>query len=142
MTTHDIAQLPTPAQDYIRALEAQVSVLNERIQLLEEQLSGNYAERYAVSSKPKGKGGRGSLTDRPDTVDDRDLSGIAQASDAARRPVERIPRELFGTANTPEALAYPGLTDEERSVFLSALAFFITSMSFSVPCFAEVRAML
>ncbi|HUG55127.1 MAG TPA: di-heme oxidoredictase family protein [Vicinamibacteria bacterium] len=73
-----------------------------------------------------GCGSEGIVTDRLDTVDERDLSGIAQPADAARQPVQRIPRAVYGTANTPEALAYPGLTDQERSVFLSALDFFIT----------------
>lgn len=73
-----------------------------------------------------GCGSEGALTDRLGTVEDRDLSGIAQPADGARQPVQRIPRDLFGTANTPEALAYPGLSEEERRVFSSALDFFIT----------------
>jgi CxxC motif-containing protein (DUF1111 family) len=74
-----------------------------------------------------GCGAAGNLTDTVDTVDDRDLSGVAGPSDAsALQPAARLPRALFGTANTVEALAYPGLDDHERSVFSSALTFFIT----------------
>ena len=51
MTTHDIAQLPIAAQEYIRALEAQVSTLNERIQLLEEQFRLAQSKRFAPSSE-------------------------------------------------------------------------------------------
>ena len=51
MTTHDIDQLPIPVQDYIRALETQVSALNERIQLLEEQFRLAQSKRFAPSSE-------------------------------------------------------------------------------------------
>jgi CxxC motif-containing protein (DUF1111 family) len=73
-----------------------------------------------------GCGAEGTLTDRVDTVEERDLSGIAQPADATRQPVQRIARDAYGTTNTPEALAYPGLTDEERRVFTRALDFFTT----------------
>jgi len=73
-----------------------------------------------------GCGSEGTLTDRVDTVEERDLSGIAQPADATRQPVQRIPRDVYGTANTPEALAYPGLSEEERRVFVRALDFFTT----------------
>lgn len=69
----------------------------------------------------------GSLTEGLDDVSDRDLSGIAGPPDPAQtRPVARVPRGIFGTANTADALAYPGLSSEERGVFERALAFFIT----------------
>jgi transposase len=51
MTTYDISQLPAPVQDYIRALETQVSALNERIQLLEEQFRLAQSKRFAPSSE-------------------------------------------------------------------------------------------
>jgi len=53
MTTHDIAQLPIPAQDYIRGLETQVSTLNERIQLLEEQFRLAQSKRFAPTSEKR-----------------------------------------------------------------------------------------
>src|SRR5437867_9778621 len=74
-----------------------------------------------------GCGAPGNLTDTVDTVDDRDLSGVAGPSDAsALQPAARLPRASFATANTVESLAYPGLDDQEREVFTSALTFFIT----------------
>jgi transposase len=51
MTTYDISQLPAPVQDYICALETQVSALNERIQLLEEQFRLAQSKRFAPSSE-------------------------------------------------------------------------------------------
>ncbi|HJW57936.1 MAG TPA: IS66 family transposase [Burkholderiaceae bacterium] len=56
MNTHDLSQLPAAVQDYIRNLETQVSVLNERIQLLEEQFRLAQSKRFAPS--------REKLTDR------------------------------------------------------------------------------
>jgi transposase len=51
MTTYDISQLPAPVQDYIRTLETQVSALNERILLLEEQFRLAQSKRFAPSSE-------------------------------------------------------------------------------------------
>lgn len=51
MTTHDISQLPLHVQHYIRALETQVSTLNERIHLLEEQFRLAQSKRFAPSSE-------------------------------------------------------------------------------------------
>ena len=51
MTTHDISQLPVHVQDYIRGLETQVSALNERIELLEEQFRLAQSKRFAPSSE-------------------------------------------------------------------------------------------
>src|SRR6476620_1696913 len=51
MTTHDISQLPVAVQDYIRTLETQVSALNERIRLLEEQFRLAQSKRFAPSSE-------------------------------------------------------------------------------------------
>ena len=73
-----------------------------------------------------GCGTEGVLTDRLETVDERDLSGVAQPADAPRQPVQRIPRDVYGTANTPDALGFPGLGEEERRIFASALQFFVT----------------
>jgi CxxC motif-containing protein (DUF1111 family) len=74
-----------------------------------------------------GCGEKGNLTDTVETVKDRDISGVAGPSDSsALQPVARIPRDVFGTANTEQALAYPTLNDEEREVFTRALLFFIT----------------
>jgi transposase len=51
MTSYDISQLPAPVQDYIRALEAQVSALNERIQLVEEQFRLAQSKRFAPAAR-------------------------------------------------------------------------------------------
>jgi transposase len=51
MTTHDLSQLPASVQDYIRTLETQVSALNERIKLLEEQFRLAQSKRFAPSSE-------------------------------------------------------------------------------------------
>ena len=70
----------------------------------------------------------GSITEDPNTVGDRDLSGIAGPPDPAQtQPVERVPRGTFGTANTAAALAYPSLSSDERGVFDRALSFFNTA---------------
>lgn len=54
MTTYDISQLPVSVQDYIRALETQMSTLNERIHLLEEQFRLAQSKRFAPSSEAEG----------------------------------------------------------------------------------------
>jgi len=53
MTTHDISQLPAAAQAYIHTLQTQVSTLNERIALLEEQFRLAQSRRFAPSSEKR-----------------------------------------------------------------------------------------
>ena len=66
----------------------------------------------------------GSLTDNLDTVDGRNLSGIAGPADVTQlAPVERVPRSDFATTNSTAALAYPGLNSTEREVYERGLAF-------------------
>ena len=58
----------------------------------------------------------GNITDTLDSVDQRDISGIAGPGNLdAARPVGRVARNVYGTENTPEALGFPGLSQEERA---------------------------
>jgi hypothetical protein len=73
-----------------------------------------------------GCGKEGALTERVGTVEDRDLSGIAGPRTGQATPAARVPRGVFGTARTLDALAFPGLNDEERKAIEKALEFFVT----------------
>lgn len=69
----------------------------------------------------------GNLTETVDLEMRRNLSGIAGPSDpTAMAPVERVPRSAFAATNTGDALAFPGLSSEERTLYESALSFFST----------------
>lgn len=68
----------------------------------------------------------GNLTETVETVNERNLSGVAGAVDPAQlAPVARVPRDQFSSANTEAALAFP-LNTAESTVFQRGLNFFIT----------------
>lgn len=70
-------------------------------------------------------GRSGNVSDLPSTVDERDPSGIAGPPDLSQmQPVARVPRNIFGSSATAEALAFPGLDDEERRTFERGVALF------------------
>lgn len=78
----------------------------------------------------------GFVTETLETSIDRDLSGIAGPPDlGAVRPLELIPREVFGSANTADALAFPGLDATARADLFDGesadtpIHFFITAQS-------------
>jgi CxxC motif-containing protein (DUF1111 family) len=80
-----------------------------------------------------GCGQVGSVTDTRETIVDRDLSAIATPSNAAIRPVERVPRSQFGVVNPAPlgerdqpAFVYPSLDADERASMLEGLTFFTT----------------
>lgn len=91
-----------------------------------------YAKLIGITGLAAGCYG-GDLSDTPDTIADRDLSGIAGAPDRkSLRPAEFIPRELFGTAADADALTFRSLGEEHRATLFDArdpdtpLAFFLT----------------
>lgn len=70
-------------------------------------------------------GAQGQVADLPATVEDRDLSGIAgPPNTSAMQPVARLPRGTYASSATTEALAFPGLNDEERQTYARGLALF------------------
>lgn len=73
-----------------------------------------------------GCGREGNLTERVGTVQDRDLSGIAGPRSGQATPAARVPRGSYGTARSLDALAFPGLNDDERRAIEKAFTFFIT----------------
>jgi CxxC motif-containing protein (DUF1111 family) len=81
-----------------------------------------------------GCGQRGSITDTIPVVEDRDLSAIAGPTDTSQlRPVERVPRALFGEvgqaplrANDMPFFVYPSLDNGERDSLREGLTFFTT----------------
>ncbi|PYQ46539.1 MAG: hypothetical protein DMF77_00485 [Acidobacteria bacterium] len=65
-------------------------------------------------------GRSGNVSELPSTVEGResDLSGIAGPPDLSQmQPVARVPRNIYASAGTAEALAFPGLNDEERAAY-------------------------
>ena len=73
-----------------------------------------------------GCGKEGNLTERLSTVEDRDLSGIAGPRSGTASAAARVPRSVYGTARSVDALAFPGLNDDERKAIEKALTFFVT----------------
>ncbi|MCA9577699.1 MAG: di-heme oxidoredictase family protein [Polyangiales bacterium] len=75
------------------------------------------------------------MTDTLESASVRDLSGIAGPSDPSRlQPLERIPRDVFGSANTADALTFSTLGREGRALFDmddrgSPLSFFNTEQT-------------
>ncbi len=72
-------------------------------------------------------GREGNVTELPSTVEARnsDLSGIAGPPDLSQmQPVARVPRDAYAAQPTAEALAFPGLNDEERAAFERGSALF------------------
>lgn len=76
-----------------------------------------------------GCGKEGNLTERLSTVEDRDLSGIAGPRSAQPSPAGRVPRGVYGAARSLDALAFPGLSDDERRAIEKAFDFFVTEHS-------------
>ncbi len=74
-------------------------------------------------------GQQGNLTERPDTVEDRDLSGIAGPRSGQATPAARVARNLYGTARSLETLTYPDLNAEERQAIEKAFSFFVTEQT-------------
>jgi CxxC motif-containing protein (DUF1111 family) len=74
----------------------------------------------------------GNATEDLATIDQRDISGIAQPGDPSKlAPVEYADRSFYGSANTASDLAYPNLTPTEAALLDadnpdSPLHFFIT----------------
>lgn len=91
MTTYDISQLPAPVQDYIRALETQVSALNERILLLEEQFRLAQSKRFAPSSEK--------LKDR--VFDEAEQTAQADANDEDGDEAFALPETGLPPADAP-----------------------------------------
>jgi CxxC motif-containing protein (DUF1111 family) len=83
-----------------------------------------------------GCGSEGNLTETVETVESRNISGVATPvpapppavppSVAGPEPAERVARNVFSSSNTSGALAFPSLNNEERAIFERALQFFIT----------------
>lgn len=80
----------------------------------------------AVLLPLQGCGKQGNLTERLATVEDRDLSGVAGPRSGQATAAARVPRSVYGTARTLDALAFPGLNDEERKAIDRSFDFFVT----------------
>lgn len=91
MTTYDISRLPAPVQAYIRALETQVSALNERIVLLEEQFRLAQSKRFAPSSEK--------LTDR--IFDEAEQAATDAGADAEADEAFALPETGLPPVDAP-----------------------------------------
>lgn len=77
---------------------------------------------------------KGSITDTLQTIQDRDLSAIAGATDASKlRPVERVPRAQFAEvgpaplgAGDTQFFVYPSADAGERDSLMEGMVFFTT----------------
>lgn len=59
----------------------------------------------------------GNVTETVDTVSTRDISGVAGPGDPTKLgPIAFVPRDRFGSANTADALGYPGLSAAGRAL--------------------------
>ena len=93
-----------------------------------------FAAGLMLTTLVAGCGQKGSITDTIPVLTDRDLSAIAGATDnAARRPVERVPRAQFAEvgpaplkASDVPAFGYPSLNDEEKTSLMEGMTFFTT----------------
>jgi CxxC motif-containing protein (DUF1111 family) len=104
-----------------------------RLQRRDDRVRGAAGLGVATLLLLAGCGQVGSVTDDRGTIVDRDLSAIATPSNAAIRPVERVPRSQFGVVNPAPlgerdqpAFVYPSMDADERASMLEGLAFFTT----------------
>ena len=93
-----------------------------RLQRRDDRVRGAAGVGVATLLLLAGCGQVGSVTDDRSTIVDRDLSAIATPSNAAIRPVERVPRSQFGVVNPAPlgerdqpAFVYPSLDADERA---------------------------
>jgi len=97
---------------------------NRTLLLLGKILTGTFASIFLMT----GCGADGNISENLNTVNDREISGIAGPPDTSQMAsASRVSRGQFSTTNTAADLSFPDLNSEELSIFNQGLSLFSTA---------------